>query len=91
MIIVYYVLKFIELLQLLVLLRVVISWFDVKHDNPISKFIHTVTQPIFDLVHKVFPNTVYAMIDFAPIIAIIFLIVFQEIFLMIINIFFRWM
>ena len=51
--------------------RALISWFDPTFNNPISRFLFEVTEPILGPIRRIMPGGM--MIDFSPIIAILLL------------------
>lgn len=64
----------------LVLGRVVISWVNVDHNNPIVRFVHAVTEPVLERVRRKLPILAGGF-DFSPIvmwIAILFSPVFSS-------------
>ncbi len=64
MIIIYYLLLFVELL---LLARVLLSWFpNVDRNNPIIRFVFDLTEPILRPVRSVLPQT--GMFDFSPLV-----------------------
>jgi YggT family protein len=51
----------------LVLGRVVISWVNVDHNNPIVRFVHAVTEPVLERVRRKLPILAGGF-DFSPIV-----------------------
>lgn len=56
-----------QLFQLILLARVLLSWFpNIDTSNPIVQFLYDITEPILRPVRSVLPNT--GMIDFSPLV-----------------------
>ena len=67
-------------LYLIILGRVILSWFpNVSYNNPIVQFVYAVTEPILSPIRRVLPNT--GMFDFTPMVAIIVIVIIQNILL----------
>ena len=68
-------------LYIAILARAMLSWFPMGRQttNPITQFIHFVTEPIMMPIRKVVPRT--GMFDFTPMIAIILIGVIQRVLL----------
>ncbi len=70
---------FIEILEFLIFIRIILSWFRIGPYNPISRVIYELTEPILslarNLIYKTGINT--GMFDFSPIIAILILRIIQ--------------
>jgi len=60
-----------ELLNLAIIARVFLSWFNVRPDHPVVSFLHQITEPILSPIRRVVP--LIGMLDISPIIAIILL------------------
>lgn len=73
----------VEVLDWLIIARVILSW--VRHDryHPVFRFIYEITEPILAPIRRVLPKG--SMIDFSPFIAIIALQVFQWILVQILQ------
>ena len=79
-----FLVKFINLLVLVlyiaILARVLLSWFQVGPDNPlipVIRVIYQITEPILAPIRRLLPKM--GMIDLSPMVAIILLIVVQNI------------
>ena len=62
-----------ELLNLyfwIVIIAVLMSWFEPNPYNPIVRFLYSVTEPVFDFVREHLP-VVFGGIDFSPFVVII--------------------
>ena len=67
-------------LYLVILARVILSWFpNVSYNNPLVQFVYAVTEPIMSPIRRVMPNT--GMFDFTPMVAIIVIVIVQNILL----------
>src|SRR4051794_12114597 len=65
-----------NIFSLLLLARVLMSWFNPSPYNPIVQFLHRVTEPVLAPIRRVLPQT--GMMDFSPLVAIILLILIQR-------------
>lgn len=68
---------FFEVLSLIILLRVVISWVSPGQNNWVTSMLYQVTEPILAPLRRILPK--YGTLDFSPMAAIIilrFLIIF---------------
>lgn len=70
---------FFNLLTLLIVARVLLSWFPQYRDHPIAQMIFSITAPVLEPFQRLLPNT--GMLDFSPMIAIIVLAVVQQVLL----------
>jgi len=64
-----------NILSLLVLARVVISWIRPDPYNPIVQFIHQATEPMLEPIRRILPPA--GGLDFSPIVLILLLSVIQ--------------
>lgn len=56
-----------QLFQLILLARVLISWFpNLDTSNPIIQFLYDITEPVLRPVRNLLPNT--GMVDFSPLV-----------------------
>jgi len=61
-----------ELYILLIFVRVIYSWVRPQGGSGFAyNFIYQTTQPIFALVHKIFPKTTVGMLDLSPLLALL--------------------
>ncbi len=70
----------VEILYLAILARVILSWIPVRNNgflNGILRVVYAITEPILIPIKKVLPRT--GMFDFSPMIALVLLIVLQNI------------
>ncbi len=65
----------VEILELLILVRIIFSWFRVSPYNPIARIVYDLTEPLLslarNLIYKIGINT--GIFDFSPIVAILML------------------
>ena len=66
-----------EILRLLIIARVLLSWFRTSQIGPIQRFIIETTDPILSYARRISPRL--GMIDLSPIIAIIGLSIIEKI------------
>lgn len=60
-----------NVLKILLIVRVVMSWLRVGYGHPIANFIFEITEPILAPIRSLMPKNM--MLDFSPLIAIILL------------------
>lgn len=68
-----------EVLSIAIVIRVLLSWFNVSPYNPIVSFLDQVTEPILAPLRRVIPAI--GMIDITPIVALLLLQVIEYILL----------
>ena len=75
--------KFIEYLgtffYIAIFARVILSWFPSQRSNPLVQLLYLVTEPILAPIRRFMPNV--GMMDLSPIIAMILVMVVQQILL----------
>ncbi len=57
-----------RILSLMVLVRVILSWFPTAKGNFFGRLVMDATQPLFNVVYRFFPQMKMGMMDFSPII-----------------------
>lgn len=57
-----------RILSLMVLIRVLMSWFPAAKANFFGRLVIDATQPLFNVVYRLFPQMRMGMMDFSPII-----------------------
>ena len=63
---------FLRMISMLILARILLSWFVPDSENPIILFIRDTTDQIFNPLRRILPQQgVYGMIDWAPLAALI--------------------
>ena len=79
---------FLTILDYAILFRCILSWFPIGRDNPVSRLLYSITEPILGPVRKMIYNSPIGgsmrMLDFSPIIAMLILSGIQGV---IVNIF----
>jgi YggT family protein len=63
-------------LQIALIGRALISWFDPRGANPISQFLYTLTEPIVAPIRSIMPRT--GMFDFSIMVALILILVLRQ-------------
>lgn len=61
-----------EVLNWLIIARILMSWFPHDPNNPIMRFIYEITEPVLAPFRRLMPRTTMP-IDFSPIIAVLVL------------------
>jgi YggT family protein len=62
---------------LILVARVLLSWFRVDPYSPLVRFLYTVTEPILEPIRAVLPQT--GMIDFSPMVAMVLVFALQQV------------
>ena len=74
--------KLLFVLEILILIRVIISWLPLDQNSQIVGFIHTVTEPILSPIRKLIDKSIFGgkgqVLDFSPFIAYIILQLLQN-------------
>ncbi len=82
-----FLLRFVEVLGIMlhvaILGRVIISWLPISSENPIVVVLYQVTEPILGPIRAVLPRL--GMLDFSPIVAILLIVVIQNILLRLLS------
>jgi len=60
-----------------IFIRAILSWFPIDRGGPIVRAIESVTEPVLDPLRRVLPRV--GMIDIAPMVAIILLLVVSSV------------
>ncbi|MCT4543910.1 MAG: YggT family protein [Vallitalea sp.] len=89
----YYALKTLELflyaLEILILIRVLVSWIPRAYDNPFVQFIVQITDPILNPIKKLIEKSIFGgkgnVVDFSPLVAFLIISALQR-FVMSLNI-----
>ncbi len=71
-----------DLLSVAILLRVILSWFNVNPFHPVVAFLDQITEPILRPLRRVIPPV--GMIDITPIVALLLLQVVEALLLSVI-------
>ena len=64
-------LRLIDLYALVILVRVVLSWLPVDHDQPWVRIVVDVTEPVVGPIRRVLPS--FGGLDFSPLVAMLLL------------------
>lgn len=67
----------IDIYQIILLLRVLLSWFRVDPYNPVARILYTLTDPLLDPIRQFLPST--GMLDFSPLIAFLLLFALRNV------------
>ena len=59
------------------ILRVILSWFNVRPDNPVMKIAYSITEPVIAPLRRITPRL--GVIDITPMLAIILLYLIVQI------------
>ncbi len=66
-----------ELYKWIVIISALLSFVNPDPYNPVVKFLRSATEPVYKLVRRFIPTTIYN-VDFAPFIVILVIIFFQR-------------
>jgi len=66
-----YLYYLVQVLTVAIIARALLSWFPLPASNPITSFLHAVTEPILAPLRRVIPRV--GMLDITPLIAILLL------------------
>lgn len=77
-----------NLISLLILARVLLSWVQVDRYHPVVKFLYDVTEPILAPVRNLMPQV--GMMDFSPIIVFFLIQVIEQVLVYVISSLFRY-
>lgn len=75
--ILYAVELFLDLLNIAIFIRVILSWLPIDRYNPLVQFLHSITEPILAPIRRNIPSV--GMMDLSPIIAFFLIQVVQAI------------
>lgn len=59
----------IDLYSLIVFVAVILSWIQLPHDNPIARFVDSVTEPLLGPIRRALPTM--SGLDFSPMILLV--------------------
>ena len=80
---------FVNILDIIILARVVISWIRMSSDNPLFRFVYAVTEPLLGPVRRVVFKSPLGgsgmVLDFSPLIAMFLITIFQNVFILVIS------
>jgi YggT family protein len=66
------VVRLVNLFEIILFIRIIISFVQPDSDNPVVRFIYRITDPVMDFVRRYVPCQ-FGMIDFSPMVIIILL------------------
>ncbi len=66
----------IQILVIAIVARALLSWFNLRADNPLVVLLYDVTEPILAPLRRIIPQI--GMIDISPLVAILLLQVMQQ-------------
>lgn len=69
-------LTFLTIMQIAIIARAILSWFDRGMRSPISQFLVQLTEPIIAPIRRVLPPM--GMFDFSPLVALLLLYVLRQ-------------
>ena len=61
--------QLIDMYSLVVFVAVILSWVQVPHNNPVSQFVNTLTEPLLGPIRRALP--VMGGLDFSPMVLLI--------------------
>lgn len=67
---------FLQIMMWAIVIRAVLSWFDPRGQNPISRALIEFTEPIIAPIRSIMPRM--GMIDISPMVAIFVIIILQQ-------------
>ena len=67
---------FLYIMEIAIVIRALLSWFDPSMRNPISQFLVQLTEPIIAPIRRIIPSI--GMIDISPMVAILVIIILQQ-------------
>lgn len=83
---VFFIEKFAQLLEIAIIIRVLMSWFQIDMDTIIGRFVGALTDPMYGLVRKIFkPAPLIGPLDLTPIVAYFMIFIGETFLLLIVN------
>ena len=67
----YLLYKLIDLYTLILIVRILASWFQPDPNNPVMHFLYRLTEPLLEQIRRFLPSGM--MLDFSPMVAILLL------------------
>ncbi len=72
------ILLLINVYQIVLLLRVLLSWFRVDpYTNPVGRLLYALTEPVLEPIRQVLPSA--GMMDFSPLVAFLLLFALRSV------------
>ncbi|GKX28794.1 YggT family protein [Vallitalea longa] len=73
---------FLFVLEILLIIRVLLSWIPNSYDNPVAQFIIMVTEPLLSPIRKLIEKSIFGgkgnVLDFSPLIAFLVIRILQN-------------
>lgn len=60
-----------QILSFAIIIRAILSWFNMSPDNPLIQILNTITEPIIQPIRNIMPRM--GMMDLSPLVAILLL------------------
>lgn len=82
------VVLFFRIIEVLILMRIVLSWLPLRRENGFIIFIHTVTEPVLSPIRNMIARSTFGknlMFDFSPVLAYLLLGFVEYVLLLIIE------
>jgi YggT family protein len=76
-----------EVYAVILLARVLLSWVQVDPNNPLVKIIYQLTEPLLAPIRRILPQS--GGVDFSPMVALVVLLVAEQIVVMLLSAFVR--
>jgi YggT family protein len=67
----------VQVLVIAIIARALLSWFNLRPDNPLVRALYDVTEPILSPLRRIIPRV--GMLDISPIVAILLLQALQQV------------
>jgi YggT family protein len=67
----------VQVLVIAIIARALLSWFNLRPDNPLVRALYDVTEPILGPLRRIIPRV--GMLDISPIVAILLLQALQQV------------
>lgn len=66
-----------QIYEIILLLRVLLSWFQIDPYNPLVRILYTLTEPLLQPIRQILPPA--GMMDFSPLVAFLLLFALQNV------------
>ena len=66
-----------QIYEIILLLRVLLSWFQIDPYNPLVRILYTLTEPLLAPIRQILPPA--GMMDFSPLVAFLLLFALQNV------------
>ncbi len=61
-----FLIQILDMYMIVILVRVIMSWFHVSHTNPVVGIVYSLTEPVLDPIRRILPNM--GRVDLSPLI-----------------------